>query len=95
MTWTPVLSALSATLSTFAIPGGIVGLATVATVAAAAGLLLILLVHHVHSGSADPATTSSRIMAAGLRDRSRRTARLRLRDPDSAGRTRPRAPSPA
>jgi hypothetical protein len=95
MTWTSVLSALSATLGAFAIPGGIVGLATVATVAAAAGLLLILLVHHVHSGSADSAATSSRIMAAGLRDRARRTARLRLRDPDSAGRTRPRAPSRA
>lgn len=95
MTWTSALSALSAVLSTFAIPGGGVGLATVATVAAAAGLLLILLVHHVHGGAADPTATPSRIMAAGLRDRSRRTARLRLRDPDSAGRTRPRAPSPA
>lgn len=89
MTWTSVLSALSAALSAFAIPGGIIALA------AAAGVLLILLVCHVHGGSADQAATASRIMAAGLRDRSRRTARLRLRDPNSAGRTRSRAPSPA
>ena len=95
MTWTSVLPALSAALSTFAIPGGIVGLATVATVAAAAGLLLILLVHHIHGGSADPAASASRIMAASLRDRSRRTARLRLRDPNTPGRTRSRAPASA
>ncbi len=93
MNWTSVLSALSAMLSTFAIPGGIVGLATVATVAA--GLLLILLVCHVHGGLADPAANTSRTMAAGLRDRSRRTARLRLRDPNTPGRTRSRAPAPA
>ncbi|HEX4220862.1 MAG TPA: DUF6412 domain-containing protein [Pseudonocardiaceae bacterium] len=92
MTWTSVLSAFSAALSAFAIPGGILGLATVA---AAAGLLLILLVCHVHGGFADLAATAGRIMAAGMRDRSRRTARLRLRDPNSAGRTRSRAPSPA
>jgi hypothetical protein len=88
MTWTSVVSALSAALSGLAVPG-LVGLATVA----AAGLLLMLLVSHVHGGLADPATTPSRIMAVGLRERSRRTARLRLRDPNTAGRTRSRAPS--
>lgn len=92
MTWTTVASALTAALSAFAIPGGIAGLATVA---AAAGLLLVLLTCQVHSGSATPPATTGPILAAGLRDRSRRTARLRLRDPDSAGRTRSRAPSPA
>ena len=92
MTGMSVLSALPTALGAFAVPGGIVGLATVA---AAAGLLLILLVCHVHGGFADSAATASRVMAAGLRDRSRRTARLRLRDPNSAGRTRSRAPAPA
>jgi hypothetical protein len=89
MTWTSVVSALSAALSGLAVPGGLIGLATVA----AAGLLLMLLVSHVRGGLDDPATAPSRIMAAGLRERSRRTARLRLRDPNTAGRTRSRAPS--
>lgn len=90
MTFTSVLTALSAALTAFAIPGSITGLAAIA-----AGLLLILVACQVHGGSADPAAYASRIPAAGLRDRSRRTARLRLRDPNSAGRSRPRAPSPA
>ncbi|HEY4454539.1 MAG TPA: DUF6412 domain-containing protein [Pseudonocardiaceae bacterium] len=92
MTFTSVLSALSAALSAFAVPGSIAGLAAIA---AAAGLLLVLVACQVRGGSADPTGYPSRIPAAGLRDRSRRTARLRLRDPNSAGRTRSRAPSPA
>jgi uncharacterized protein DUF6412 len=42
-----------------------------------------------------PATAPVHVWAVSLRDRARHTAFLRLRDPDAAGRTRPRAPSAA
>ena len=64
---------------------GLLGLATVAV----AGLLLVLLVVQARG---DLAGSAIRVRAIALRERSRHSAQLRLRDPDAAGRPRPRAP---
>jgi Family of unknown function (DUF6412) len=39
-----------------------------------------------------PAATPAQVRTVGLRERSRKAAFLRLRDPDAPGRPRPRAP---
>jgi hypothetical protein len=67
---------------------GLLGLATVAV----AGVLLVLLVVQARGDLADLAGSTIRGRATGLRERSRHSAHLRLRDPDAAGRPRPRAP---
>ncbi|TDD23056.1 hypothetical protein E1218_18460 [Kribbella turkmenica] len=60
-----------------------------AAVLTAAALLFTLLL--VARASA-PATAPLRAIAASVRHRAEETAFLRLRDPDAAGRPRPRAP---
>ncbi|MFB6723102.1 DUF6412 domain-containing protein [Kribbella sp. NPDC056345] len=60
-----------------------------AAVFTAAALLLAVLVV-ARSSAPTPAPLLAR--AASVRDRAERTAFLRLRDPDAAGRPRPRAP---
>jgi hypothetical protein len=40
----------------------------------------------------EPAATPAQVRTVGLRERSRKAAFLRLRDPDAPGRPRPRAP---
>ena len=79
-----VLSLLLGTLPT---PTGLFGLATVAV----AGVVLVLLVSQAVV-DADPVRSAIRVRAVALREHARHTAHLRLRDPDAAGRTRPRAP---
>ncbi|MFG2196237.1 DUF6412 domain-containing protein [Streptomyces sp. NPDC048639] len=66
------------------------GLATALT-AAAATAALVLLCHAFLSAAPAPAVPPGRIRTA-IRDRERRTAFLPQRDPDAAGRPRPRAP---
>jgi hypothetical protein len=91
MTWLSVMSQLvSATLGAVATPTGLAGLAAMAVT----GLLLVVLVRHA-CDLADPATSPTRTRAIALRERSRHTAFLRLRDPDAPGRTRSRAPGSA
>jgi hypothetical protein len=63
-----------------------VGLLTVASLLAA-GLVLVVVVR-----AAEPPASPVRIRAIALRERSRRTAFLKLTDPGAAGRSRPRAP---
>ncbi|MBY8879252.1 DUF6412 domain-containing protein [Actinacidiphila acidipaludis] len=70
-------------------PGVAVAVASVAMAATAAAALLWLAVQAVAS-AAGPAV-SGRIRTA-IRDRELRTAFLAQRDPDAAGRSRPRAP---
>ena len=72
------------------LPGsaGPLGLATVAV----AGVLLVLLVVQARGELVDSAGSAIRVRAIALRERSRHSAPLRLRDPDAAGRPRPRAP---
>jgi hypothetical protein len=67
---------------------GLLGLAAVAV----AGVLLVLLVVQARGDLADLAGSAIRVRAIALRERSRHSAPLRLRDPDAAGRPRPRAP---
>lgn len=69
--------------------GSPLGLATALTLGLAA--LAVVAALHVRL----PATAPVHVWAVSLRDRARLTAFLRLRDPDAAGRTRPRAPSAA
>jgi hypothetical protein len=64
-----------------------------AATAAVAGMLLALVVAHLVAVHAEEATSSVRARAVGLLQRARRSAFLRLRDPNAAGRPRPRAPS--
>jgi hypothetical protein len=49
-------------------------------------VVAVVLVHLV------PAATPAQVRTVGLRERSRKAAFLRLRDPDAPGRPRPRAP---
>jgi hypothetical protein len=80
------LHVLSLLLGALPTSTGFVGLATVA----AAGVLMALLVtRHVDP---DPIHAAIRVRAIALRERSRHSAHLRLRDPDAPGRTRARAP---
>ena len=86
-----VLSQLIGTLlSGVLLPTGLAGLAAMAVT----GLLLVVLVHQA-SNLADPATSPTRTRAIAWRERARKTAFLRLRDPDAPGRTRSRAPGMA
>lgn len=59
--------------------------------AAAASAAVLLLCRTLLGAVAVPSVPTGRIRTA-LRDRSRRTAFLQQRDPDAAGRPRPRAP---
>lgn len=68
---------------------GPLGVATALTAGLAA--LTVVVALHVRF----PATAPVHVWAVSLRYRARHTAFLRLRDPDAAGRTRPRAPSAA
>ncbi|GLY71464.1 DUF6412 domain-containing protein [Amycolatopsis taiwanensis] len=63
-------------------PAGMLVMASVL----AAGLVVIV------AARIEPPTSPVRILALALRERSRRTAFLPLRDPDAPGRSRPRAP---
>jgi hypothetical protein len=63
------------------------------TTALTAGLAALVVAAALHVRL--PATAPVHVWAVSLRDRARHTAFLRLRDPDAAGRTRPRAPSAA
>ena len=65
------------------------GVATALTASLAAALVVVAL--HVRL----PATAPVHVWAVSLRDHARHAVFLRLRDPDAAGRTRPRAPSAA
>lgn len=76
--WTLVLPAL----------GQDSGLLAVAVLTAAAALFALLLV----SGSNRSVSTPSPGLATALRERSRQAAYIPQRDPDAAGRPRPRAP---
>lgn len=66
-----------------------------ALVTALTGSLALLLVVWSVCFEIEPATSPARVRADALRQRARRTAFLRLRDPDAAGNARPRAPSAA
>ena len=67
---------------------GLLGLATVAVT----GALLVLLVVQARGELVDSAGSAVRVRAIALRERARHSVQLRLRDPDAAGRPRPRAP---
>lgn len=69
-------------------PGALLAFASVL----AASLLVVLLVSHAHGGELALWSSPVRGRATALRERSRRAAFLRLRDPDARGRRRPRAP---
>jgi Family of unknown function (DUF6412) len=59
--------------------------------ATTAALLVVLVVHHAHAGQSNPGSpVPGRVTA--LRERSRRAAFVRLRDPNARGRRRPRSP---
>lgn len=68
-------------------PGDLLALATFAV----AGLLVAFALLHLSAGRITE--TASSVRAVALRQRARRTAYLRLRDPDASGRSRPRAPT--
>lgn len=57
------------------------------------GLVVLLAVHGVDGHRVDDGASRVAIDALTLRCRASRTAFLRLRDPDAAGRPRPRAPA--
>jgi hypothetical protein len=82
---------VSVLLGLLPVPTGAAGLLGLATVAVA-GVLLVLLVVQARGDLADLAGSVIRGRATALRERSRHSAHLRLRDPDDAGRPRPRAP---
>ncbi|WP_328994295.1 DUF6412 domain-containing protein [Kribbella sp. NBC_01245] len=66
------------------------GLLAVAVLTAAASLFALLLVSRA---AADQLVSApQQVLATALREVSRESAFLRLRDPDDAGRPRPRAP---
>jgi hypothetical protein len=80
-------------LFTFLLPalastGGLLFIAS----ALAATLVVVLVVSHAHAGQLDLLTSPVRGRAVALRERARRAAFLRLRDPNAPGRKRPRAP---
>jgi Family of unknown function (DUF6412) len=82
------------TLVTAAVAGAVPSTPTelvTLTTAAVAGLLLILIATQLIAGHSRRA--GSPVRAVALRQRARRAAFLRLRDPGAAGRQRPRAPS--
>jgi hypothetical protein len=76
-------------LSMLPVPTGAVGLLGLATVAVAGVLLLVL---QARGELAESVGSAIGVRAVALRERSRHSVQLRLRDPDAAGRPRPRAP---
>ncbi|MCU1687005.1 MAG: hypothetical protein JWQ81_7744 [Amycolatopsis sp.] len=74
----------------FAGPATTAGLLTVLSVVAGT-LLVVLVVHHAHAGRSNPGSPVPGRVSA-LRERSRRAAFVRLRDPNARGRRRPRSP---
>ncbi|MEC3979317.1 DUF6412 domain-containing protein [Amycolatopsis sp. H20-H5] len=64
-------------------------------VTALTGSFALLLIVWTVSLTIEPASSPARVRAIALRERARRTAFLRLRDPGAAGNARPRAPSAA
>lgn len=74
-----------------ALPSAGSPLAVATALTAGLATLAVVVALHVRL----PATAPVHVWAVSLRDRARHTAFLRLRDPDAAGRTRPRAPSAA
>jgi Family of unknown function (DUF6412) len=68
--------------------GGAAGIAALAVVAAGAVLLTLVVALR-----AVPVPTGGMLTSAAVRQQAERTAFLQLRDPDAAGRPRPRAPS--
>ena len=83
--WTLAMPALGPTVNIFA-----GGLLAVAVLTAAAALFAVLLVSHAASGRLTASPLLARTTA--LRESTRKAAYLPLRDPDAAGRPRPRAP---
>jgi hypothetical protein len=78
-------------------PSGLTAL-TAAVLALSAGAVLVALLALLTSVAGVSRTAAALPVirrARALRERSKRTAFLRQRDPDAAGRTRPRAPSAA
>ncbi|WP_020669478.1 DUF6412 domain-containing protein [Amycolatopsis nigrescens] len=71
--------------------GNPLGLLAVASVLAAS-LLVVLVVCHAHGGRQAILPLPVRRRTSALREQTRRTAFLRLRDPGAPGRSRPRAP---
>lgn len=83
---------LAVLLNSVPTPTGMTSVLSLATVALASAFL-VLLVARTHPTATDArSTTGPRTRAIALRERSRHSAQLRLRDPDAPGRTRPRAP---
>jgi hypothetical protein len=66
------------------------GLLAVAVLTAAAALFAVLLVSH--AAASRPTASPLLARATALRESTRKAAYLPLRDPDAAGRPRPRAP---
>lgn len=62
---------------------------------ASVAALLVLGLHHALRSRRRGTPTSVGARTTALRSRARRSVFLRLRDPDAAGRPRPRAPSTA
>jgi hypothetical protein len=83
-----MMSQVIAGLLALAIPVFDTASLAAAVFTAAALLFALLLV----ARSSAPATTPLLARATSVRDRAEQTAFLRLRDPDAAGRPRPRAP---
>jgi hypothetical protein len=83
--FTTLLSLAFPTLTT---AGGLLALAS----AVAAALVVVLVASHAHGGELGLLTSPVRGRAVALRERARRAAFLRLRDPSAPGRPRPRAP---
>lgn len=82
--WAAVVSVLGQVSGA---PGEALAMATVAV----AGLLVAFAVLHLSAGRSTE--TASSVRTNALRQRARRTAFLRLRDPNASGRSRPRAPT--
>jgi hypothetical protein len=78
---------LSLAFPTLATTGGLLAVASIL-----AATLVVVLVCHAHGGQLDLRNSPVRGRAVALRERSRRAAFLRLRDPNAPGRPRPRAP---
>ncbi|QNE17366.1 hypothetical protein F1D05_04825 [Kribbella qitaiheensis] len=83
--WTPAMPALGPTVNIYT-----GGLLAVAVLTAAAALFAVLLVSR--AAASRPATAPLLARATALRESTRKAAFLPLRDPDAAGRPRPRAP---
>jgi hypothetical protein len=90
-----VLAGVLHTLTDLAVsPSGLTALAATALAGAALAAMLVLLATMARVSRGTAAVPLLRRVSA-LRERSWRAAFTRQRDPDAAGRTRPRAPSAA